>query len=75
MFFINKKIVRFDKECWHVWFAWYPITIDTKHSTIVIWLQSIERRWIPPCIYLLASQKGYWEYRLSVNKNLALEGC
>jgi len=46
-----------DKERWHHWFAWYPVTVDITDDGDEkrIWLQDIYRRRI-----FYWDAEGYW---------------
>ena len=37
---------RQQKKCWHLWFAWYPITINTypDGAKMKIWFKTVLRK-------------------------------
>lgn len=46
------------RECWHRWFAWYPVRVGTRDCR---WLETIERRGKYWAFYGGAGWD--WEYR------------
>lgn len=40
------KFKRKDKYEWHKWFAWYPIWLINNDQHIVIWLRTVQRRYV-----------------------------
>lgn len=48
------------KECWHQWFAWYPVTIETKPdgAIIKVWLVWVLRKGT----YTSSYADCYWDY-------------
>lgn len=50
------RLKQKNREAWHMWFAWYPITVKSE----IIWLECVERhRYISMC-----TGDCYYEYRL-----------
>lgn len=50
------KGVDMKKESWHVWFAWYPVTVNHKK----VWLENVLRKGILRCRFYDACR---WEYK------------
>lgn len=49
---------------WSNWFAWRPVFVDE----CLIWLETIERKWIDSQILLpCSSMDGWYDYRLKDN--------
>jgi hypothetical protein len=72
-FIIKGKLLRFNNQEWHTWFAWYPVEHHEYKYTFIIWLQFVERRWIPQSAEH-SKLDGFWEYRLPVSRDLVFRG-
>lgn len=64
---VFKRRKRKNKEVWHKWFAWYPVTIGDS----IVWLQTVMRKgaYWEACDPFNCGDYGYdYEYKLKEGK-------
>jgi hypothetical protein len=47
------------RRLWNPWFAWHPI----RTGFMWIWLETVDRRWLPAPADARWEEKGEWDYR------------
>ena len=69
MNWVSVKSLGFKKQerkCWHLWFAWHPVSIGTYPDGAKewIWWENVQRKGIYDCSY---PGDCYWNYRYKRN--------
>ena len=67
MIYVTTKTTEYEKqakECWHRWFAWYPVTVKEypDGAERKVWLQTVDRK--GTCTYDWEGRWWTFEYRL-----------
>lgn len=58
-----KLVTRGDRDGWHLWFAWHPVTAEGRTR----WLLWVERYY---CAGMVGTgDLGWWKYRLPEEKS------
>lgn len=58
--FNRKKKLEKTLGKWHLWFAWYPVTIDDER----VWLEKVQRRMNLDWIWFDRYWGRKWNYKL-----------
>ena len=49
---------------WHLWFAWYPVSLLTGSTEVTVWLEPVMRKGEHWNDVSGSSSGWYWEYKL-----------
>ena len=62
------------KECWHLWFAWYPVTLQKKPdgAEVKVWLKTVLRKGTYNCSYADCCWDYKYKERLEASDKLRI---